>query len=51
MGNRLDHIFGVRVSEDTKKEIEKAADKAALDTSAFLRQKIKTKVLGDGETA
>lgn len=51
MGNRLDHTFGFRVSEETKQRIEESADKAGMDTSCFLRHKIKTKVLTDGETA
>jgi len=51
MGNRLDHTFGFRCTKETKQRIEESADKADLDTSRFLRQKIKTKVLKDGETA
>jgi len=46
-----DQVVAVSVSKDTKQEIEEAAEKAALDTSAFVRHKIKTKVLGNGETA
>jgi hypothetical protein len=46
-----DQVIGVSVTKDTKQRLEEAADEAALNTSAFIRHKIKTKVLKDGETA
>lgn len=49
-GNRTD-IIRVYVTEETKEDVQEKAEENGMAASAYCRHKIKTKVLGDGETA
>jgi len=44
----LDEQINFLVSEDTKKNIEEAAEKEALKVSTYIRHKIKTEILQEG---